>query len=287
MITHLRTRTTPCVPGSVTTRVHPADPGPGLSRRLWDHEDVTDPQDHADRDHPRRAEAPGRAVRVRSRARCGPNRSTTSPRSAARSSAPRTGRPRSGALVGEVREGLAAAVLAARGLRDRPRQRRLDGVLGHRGVRPGPRARPAPQLRRVLGEVRLGHPERAVPRRLDHRHGRAGDARLPDGRGRVDVYAWPHNETSTGVMAPVQRVDGADEGALLLVDATSGAGGLPVDITEVDVYYFARRSASRPTAASGWPPSPPRRWPGSTRSRRPAAGCPTSSACRRRSPTAD
>ncbi|MEO8827084.1 phosphoserine transaminase, partial [Lapillicoccus sp.] len=54
----------------------------------------------------------------------------------------------------------------------------------------------------------------------------------------ADVYAWPHNETSTGVMAPVRRVDGADDDALLLVDATSGAGGLPVDLTEVDVYYF-------------------------------------------------
>src|SRR3954454_22738216 len=55
----------------------------------------------------------------------------------------------------------------------------------------------------------------------------------------VDVYAWAHNETSTGVMAPVRRVEGADEGALVLIDATSGAAGLPVDITEVDAYYFA------------------------------------------------
>jgi phosphoserine aminotransferase len=55
----------------------------------------------------------------------------------------------------------------------------------------------------------------------------------------VDVYAWPHNETSTGVMAPVRRVDGAADGSLLLVDATSGAGGLPVDVSETDVYYFA------------------------------------------------
>ncbi len=55
----------------------------------------------------------------------------------------------------------------------------------------------------------------------------------------VDAYAWPHNETSTGVMAPVRRVAGADEGALLLVDATSGAGGLPVDIAQTDAYYFA------------------------------------------------
>ncbi|WP_274559849.1 phosphoserine transaminase [Streptomyces spiramyceticus] len=55
----------------------------------------------------------------------------------------------------------------------------------------------------------------------------------------VDVYAYTHNETSTGVAAPIKRVAGADEGALVLVDATSGAGGLPVDITETDVYYFA------------------------------------------------
>jgi phosphoserine aminotransferase len=55
----------------------------------------------------------------------------------------------------------------------------------------------------------------------------------------VDVYALTHNETSTGVAMPIRRVAGADEGALVLVDATSGAGGLPVDITESDVYYFA------------------------------------------------
>jgi phosphoserine aminotransferase len=61
----------------------------------------------------------------------------------------------------------------------------------------------------------------------------------PQAETGVDVYAWAHNETSTGVMAPVRRVDGADDDALVLVDATSGAGGLPVDITQVDAYYFA------------------------------------------------
>jgi phosphoserine aminotransferase len=55
----------------------------------------------------------------------------------------------------------------------------------------------------------------------------------------VDAYAWPHNETSTGVMAPVIRPTGTDQGALVLVDATSGAGGLPVDVSQADVYYFA------------------------------------------------
>jgi phosphoserine aminotransferase len=67
-----------------------------------------------------------------------------------------------------------------------------------------------------------------------------GDAPDPAGVGgeAVDVIAWAHNETSTGVMVPVQRPAGSD-GALVLVDATSGAAGLPVDITDADVYYFA------------------------------------------------
>ncbi|MFW6694364.1 phosphoserine transaminase [Streptomyces sp. MAR4 CNX-425] len=55
----------------------------------------------------------------------------------------------------------------------------------------------------------------------------------------VDVYALTHNETSTGVAMPLRRVAGADDGALVVVDATSGAGGLPVDVAETDVYYFA------------------------------------------------
>jgi phosphoserine aminotransferase len=65
-----------------------------------------------------------------------------------------------------------------------------------------------------------------------------GSLSTPRAEAGVDVYAWPQNETSTGVMAPVQRVEGADDDALVLVDATSGAGGLPVDLNEVDVYYF-------------------------------------------------
>jgi phosphoserine aminotransferase len=61
----------------------------------------------------------------------------------------------------------------------------------------------------------------------------------PTAEAGVDVYGLTHNETSTGVALPIKRVAGADEGSLVLVDATSGAGGLPVDITETDVYYFA------------------------------------------------
>ncbi len=55
----------------------------------------------------------------------------------------------------------------------------------------------------------------------------------------VDLYALTHNETSTGVAMPIRRVAGADHGSLVAVDATSGAGGLPVDAKEFDVYYFS------------------------------------------------
>ncbi|MFA4841308.1 MAG: phosphoserine transaminase [Agrococcus sp.] len=57
----------------------------------------------------------------------------------------------------------------------------------------------------------------------------------------VDVVAYPHNETSTGVFHPVvrARVNGAQADALTVVDATSAAGGLAVDVAETDVYYFA------------------------------------------------
>jgi phosphoserine aminotransferase len=63
-----------------------------------------------------------------------------------------------------------------------------------------------------------------------------GDAPEPRGEDGVDVVAWAHNETSTGVMVPVTRPAGD---ALVLIDATSGAGGLPVDVANADAYYFA------------------------------------------------
>ena len=63
--------------------------------------------------------------------------------------------------------------------------------------------------------------------------GTRGEIEIVDG---VDVYAWPHNETSTGVMAPVKRV--AAE-ALTVIDATSAAGGVDFEASEADVYYFA------------------------------------------------
>jgi phosphoserine aminotransferase len=65
-----------------------------------------------------------------------------------------------------------------------------------------------------------------------------GDAPAPIADPAADVLAWAHNETSTGVIVPVERPPGAGD-ALVLVDATSGAAGLPVELAEADAYYFA------------------------------------------------
>ena len=62
---------------------------------------------------------------------------------------------------------------------------------------------------------------------------------LPRAEAGVDAYALTHNETSTGVRMPIRRPVGADAGSLVLVDATSAAGALPVDPREFDAYYFA------------------------------------------------
>ncbi len=65
----------------------------------------------------------------------------------------------------------------------------------------------------------------------------------PHAEDGVDVHAWPHNETSTGVWVPVERVPGtapaADGGPLVLVDGTSAAAGIAVDVSATDTYYFA------------------------------------------------
>jgi phosphoserine aminotransferase len=66
-----------------------------------------------------------------------------------------------------------------------------------------------------------------------------GSAPEPQADPSCDVLAWAHNETSTGVAVPVVRPDESIEGQLVVIDATSGAGGLPVDIRQADAYYFA------------------------------------------------
>jgi len=66
-----------------------------------------------------------------------------------------------------------------------------------------------------------------------------GTAPEPQADPSCDVLAWAHNETSTGVAVPVVRPAEAIDGQLVVIDATSGAGGLPVDIRQADAYYFA------------------------------------------------
>jgi phosphoserine aminotransferase len=66
----------------------------------------------------------------------------------------------------------------------------------------------------------------------------SGSAPEPQSDPSVDVIAWAHNETSTGVAVPIRRPTGSGD-ALIVIDATSGAGGLPVEVTETDAYYFS------------------------------------------------
>jgi phosphoserine aminotransferase len=87
-----------------------------------------------------------------------------------------------------------------------------------------------------FAKVTAGAPWLADPAVVESEPGTHPQPRAEAG---VDAYALTHNETSTGVAMPIHRVPGADPGALVLVDATSGAGGLPVDVSESDVYYFA------------------------------------------------
>jgi len=69
-----------------------------------------------------------------------------------------------------------------------------------------------------------------------------GAAPAPRADPAADAIAWAHNETSTGVMVDVRRPDGAGD-ALVLVDGTSGAGGLPLEPSQADAYYFAPQKA--------------------------------------------
>ena len=66
-----------------------------------------------------------------------------------------------------------------------------------------------------------------------------GKLALPKAVSDVDTYAWAHNETSTGVVAPVRRPNDIDDNSLVLVDATSAAGGVAADMSTIDAYYFS------------------------------------------------
>lgn len=146
-------------------------------------------------------------------------------------------------LVGRVREGLAALFSVPEG---------YEVVLGNGGSTAfwdiavfGLIERRSQHL--VLGEFSqkfatesAGAPHLAEPEVL-----RAAPGSFPQAvaSAEVDAYAWPHNETSTGVMVPVRRPEGASADQLVLVDATSVAGAATVDLTQTDAYYFAPQKA--------------------------------------------
>lgn len=95
----------------------------------------------------------------------------------------------------------------------------------------------------VFGE--FGGKFAAAVARAPHLQGAArtdapvGTSTLPRPEAGADVYAWPHNETSTGARTDVIRIEGADPGALMVVDGTSAAGGMAADLSLVDAYYFS------------------------------------------------
>ena len=143
-------------------------------------------------------------------------------------------------LVGDGTREADRAVRAARRLGDRARQRWLDRVLGRRHVRSGPRAQPAPRVRRVLVEVRRGVRRRAPPRRPDDHQDRAGHPRIAVAEdGDRHLRADPQRDVDRRFDEPRTPGRNVGDDALVVVDATSAAGGIVWDPAEVDTYYFA------------------------------------------------
>ena len=190
-------------------------------------------------------------------------------------------------LVGRVRDGLRELFSLPDGYEVILGNGGVDRVLGRRRVRPDRQAVAAPDLRRVQREVRLGGRQEPVRRRPDRRQGRRRQRARTGSRTRRSTSS-PGRTTRprpasrcpcSGPPAPATRWSS--------IDATSGAGGLPVDITEADVYYFAPQK-NFATDGGLWLAlmSPGRAGPGRGDRRRRAAGCPTSCRCRSRSTTA-
>ncbi|MEX5236292.1 phosphoserine transaminase [Kocuria arenosa] len=142
-------------------------------------------------------------------------------------------------LVGSVREGLAQFLglpeghevllglggatafwdAAALGLVERKAQHQVFGEFGAK-----------------FAQATDGAPFLEASSIVEAAPGTRPEARAEEG---VDVYAWPQNETSTGVAAPVARPAGIADDALVLVDATSAAGGMAAEVATTDVYYFS------------------------------------------------
>jgi phosphoserine aminotransferase len=74
---------------------------------------------------------------------------------------------------------------------------------------------------------------------VDIKKGEVGSRSELAAAAEVNTYVYPQNETSTGVVTPVEKVSGADQDAIFLTDATSAAGGIDFEAANTDVYYFA------------------------------------------------
>jgi phosphoserine aminotransferase len=141
-------------------------------------------------------------------------------------------------LVGQVREGLATLLALPPG---------YEIVLGNGGsttfwdiaafglIRDRAQHVVCGEFSSKFAAVTAAAPFLGAP---DVRRGEPGTGLVGQAVPDVDAYAWPQNETSTGVALPVERIADAGE-ALMLVDATSAAGGMAIDITQTDAYYFA------------------------------------------------
>ena len=243
--------------------------------------------------HPRRAEAGRRPLRLRA-LEGAPRGARRARRATARRVMGTSHRQKPvKALVGEIRAGLRELFGAARRLRGRARQRRRDRLLGRGRVRPGPRALAAPGLRRVLAEVRRpsakGAPFLAEPV-VDRRRARR---RRPTRRRRIAGRRGRRRRRRVGAQRDLDRRDGAGRAARpapatrwSLIDATSGAGGLPVDVGAGRRLLLRAaeelRLRRRPVAGA----AQPRRAGADRRARTPpSAGSRRSSRCRRRSRT--
>ena len=142
------------------------------------------------------------------------------------------------ALVGEIKEGLTELFRAPDG---------YEVVLGNGGasafwdaatfslVEKKAQAMVHGEFGNKFAKI-LGAPWLEKPTVIEAEPGTRGELVAEQG---VDVYAYPHNETSSGVVAEVVRVAGADPDSLMLTDATSAAGGIDFDLSQTDAYYFA------------------------------------------------
>ncbi len=208
-----------------------------------------------------------RALKVRTEAlgRAGP-------RPGPRRSAPPTARPKNWSA--RSAEGV-RPVLAPRRLRGRPRQRRLHRLLGRRDRRLIDNKSQHAHLRRV--QLQVAKAAKLAPKLAELTVISSEPDAPPSRRPRRAWTSPPDRRRDLHRRRRRKRVNGADEGSLVLVDATSGAGGLPVDITETDVDASPQKSfASDGGLWIGVFPPPPSSAPNA--STRAAVTCRSSSA---------